>query len=624
MPPQLTDIHPKAIKQHYVSANRYVDTIKARSDQALEKYNFFVGIIVVFLAILVFSSNRTHMIASDSRAIIASASWMAQGHKPYLNSHPGYAGGEASFGYWATRLPDGRIVSIYPIATSLTAAPFFWLAHKAGYSRSVLDEGRLSKRVASVMLAIAVWSCWFVMRPLFDDSTAFVSAILLMAASPFFGILSQSLWIQTAALMCQGLSLALSRNWLFIRREPVPAQTPLHHFNLLLAGFFSAWAAACRPNFAIWSGLLLLAAVLILKWRSMSFVAGSFVAFVCFLLLNKLTYGSWIGLYTSKVEGVGFESSIPTIVTNGIALLISPGRGLFIFSPWTVFILIGMCVGIYRRQKAPVATYTLAGYCVISLLILSAFSQWWGGWSNGPRLQSDILLCGTILAGFSIQYLLTQLPGIMLIIVMAIFSIHVQITTSRSFHYPWEKYSIHLTETAPDLLWSWKQGNITWILTKGKIERELRGETTAPTIRSGLLDFGNEETTRYIQNGLRLDTNEKMLYMEARLARMIFSIDGRSGSPHKLKLLVHDKAPWGTVQSFVFLWNGHQIGSSTRVSGTEPTMVELDIPADLVGNSRYDTLTVSEPWPAQNEWGDAYLIFSRMAIVDQATSNAIN
>jgi hypothetical protein len=79
---------------------------------------------------------------------------------------------------------------------------------------------------------------------------------------------------------------------------------------------------------------------------------------------------------------------------TGLAgLLISPSRGLFVFSPFFLFAAVGVAVAL--RPGARAAVPTLMRYLLVAilldLLIYSRWTMWWGGHSFGYRLLTELV-----------------------------------------------------------------------------------------------------------------------------------------------------------------------------------------------------------------------------------------
>jgi hypothetical protein len=75
---------------------------------------------------------------------------------------------------------------------------------------------------------------------------------------------------------------------------------------------------------------------------------------------------------------------------GGLAgLLVSPSRGLLIYSPWVIFSLWGGAI-LWKENSKGWERYLLIG--VIAIVVLHArLGTWWAGWSYGPRYLTDLL-----------------------------------------------------------------------------------------------------------------------------------------------------------------------------------------------------------------------------------------
>jgi len=114
-------------------------------------------------------------------------------------------------------------------------------------------------------------------------------------------------------------------------------------------------------------------------------VAGAALPLAALLYYNLHFIGNLAGGY-----GVGTHSKFFRLNLSGIpGLLVSPGRGLFVFSPFLVFVP----VGLIQRLRAP-GTRRLAvalSLAAVAQFILYSQGDWRGGASWGPRWITDLL-----------------------------------------------------------------------------------------------------------------------------------------------------------------------------------------------------------------------------------------
>jgi hypothetical protein len=106
-----------------------------------------------------------------------------------------------------------------------------------------------------------------------------------------------------------------------------------------------------------------------------------------FLIFNEFMYHRLLSPYYEP-GSLGIPRHIPQAV---VGLLISPSRGLFVFSPVLLFSLYGMALSLRPERYK-----TLDGFILlipIGHLAATALSNpmWWGGHSFGPRMMVDII-----------------------------------------------------------------------------------------------------------------------------------------------------------------------------------------------------------------------------------------
>ena len=86
---------------------------------------------------------------------------------------------------------------------------------------------------------------------------------------------------------------------------------------------------------------------------------------------------------------------------EGLAgVLVSPGRGLFVYSPFLLLALAGMMAAIIRRDTFLVP---VAAGIVLYILTVAIWNNWYGGKSFGTRMLSETLPGGMLLAAQSMM-----------------------------------------------------------------------------------------------------------------------------------------------------------------------------------------------------------------------------
>jgi hypothetical protein len=70
--------------------------------------------------------------------------------------------------------------------------------------------------------------------------------------------------------------------------------------------------------------------------------------------------------------------------------LFSPARGILVFSPFLIVPLAGVLIYGRTLARQPLIWFCL-GWFMVHLLVISRSTRWWGSWSFGPRVLTDVL-----------------------------------------------------------------------------------------------------------------------------------------------------------------------------------------------------------------------------------------
>jgi hypothetical protein len=105
-----------------------------------------------------------------------------------------------------------------------------------------------------------------------------------------------------------------------------------------------------------------------------------------FIIFNLSTYGALLPPYYS-LGRIGLHSSFFEALLGN---LISPARGLFVFSPIFLMAFLGIFLKMRGGGRAKV-DYFLVAIIGLHWLAISAYSHWWAGYSYGPRFFADMV-----------------------------------------------------------------------------------------------------------------------------------------------------------------------------------------------------------------------------------------
>jgi hypothetical protein len=293
-------------------------------------------------------------------------------------------GRDRSMAFWMVRLPDGHIISLYPVVLPVLVAPLYLPAvgylHLKGWTDERLDHTArvMEKLSASLVAALSASLLYLLLR-----RRAAVPIALLLTLAYAFGtttwvISSQALWQHgMAELLVIGTLLLLT----------APCTAP----RALAAGLLCGLIASNRPPDVVLAAVL---GAYGLFWagRRAALLAAAALPTGLVLLYN-------LGVADRLAGGYGWSGNASFFqhdLLSGLGgLLFSPTRGLFVFSPFLLFLVLAWRhlprdIGERGERSERGLSLAIAAGVVLQLL-LYALTDWRAGVSWGPRFLTDLL-----------------------------------------------------------------------------------------------------------------------------------------------------------------------------------------------------------------------------------------
>ncbi len=313
----------------------------------------------------------------------ANARLVAHGHSmiPAWNRPAGVHGKVnylESWAYWMVRTRQHQLASMYPVVTPLLVAPLYlpavlWLnAH--GWEQPQIDRVAelMEKLSASFLASVASILMFLVLR---RDPSPWSPPLALVFA---FGtntwmISSQALWQHGTGELLIALALLL-------------IVTPASPVRTALLGAVCVFMTANRPPDALVAGAIILFMVWSYWRNALWLLAGAVVPLAALLYYNLSFIGHLAGGYVSgRTPPHFFQPG-----WSGVAgLLVSPTRGLLVFSPFLLFVPLGLVQRLRTRSSQGLAA--ALGVAVAAQFLLYSQIDWRGGVSWGPRWLTDLL-----------------------------------------------------------------------------------------------------------------------------------------------------------------------------------------------------------------------------------------
>ena len=311
---------------------------------------------------------------------------VAHGHAttpPWERNPPAGADANVTYfepwAYWMFHARNDRLASLYPVVTPLLVAPLYWPVtrwlERDGWQQPQIDRAAevMEKLSASVLAAIASVLMFLVLRRE-GIRWALPLALVFAFGTDTWMISSQALWQHGSGELLVALALLLA----------VARGSPL---RIALLGFVCVLIVANRPPDALIAGAFLLYAVWRRKRDAGWLLAGAALPAAALLYYNLGFIGHLAGGYAAAESQGKHFFDVDWLGLPG--LLVSPTRGLLVFSPFLVFILVGLA----QRLRTP-STRGLAialSAAVVAQILVYSLADWRAGVSWGPRWLADLL-----------------------------------------------------------------------------------------------------------------------------------------------------------------------------------------------------------------------------------------
>lgn len=315
----------------------------------------------------------------------------------------------------------------------------------AVYLRQILEV-----LIASFWASLAAVLLYLMARRHLSVAQALILSLLFCFGTSIYSTASRGLWQHGPSVMLLALALLL------LDRAPTSPRAAS------LAALPLAFAYVVRPT-----NLIPLAVFTLYVWRCLRplflrYAAWGATVVTGFAAFNLRTFGSVLPPYYNPLRLSGL-SSFPTALA---ANLISPSRGLLVFTPFLVFVGVGFARRV-RQGRATPLEWCAAVIFVLHWLAISAFPVWWGGTSYGPRFFTDLaplaafLTIPEIAARLDARGLprrgsrrVTALNGLFVTLALLSVAVHARGAFSRAAN-DWNVYPVDINQ-APERVWDWR------------------------------------------------------------------------------------------------------------------------------------------------------------------------
>lgn len=443
-----------------------------------------VLISVVVLAVYLNSSSR---FSFDSKWSIHTALSLVREGNTDLDEYRAFVEQHDEFG--ALETFNGHVYTNFPLGPSLLAVPVVagldLLARQVGNIDLNAYVGQtipadIEALVAGLIVALTAVVIYGSARLRLRWPSALFLTLVFAFGTSAWSTASRALWQHGPSMLWLSLTLYLL---LLAQHKPLLSQ-----FTALPL----ALAYISRPGNNI--AVVLLTIYVFWQYRRyfVRYLLWAAVVAVPFVLYSWSIYHALVPPYFTLYRG----SALDSFVAGAIGTLLSPARGLLIFSPVLLLSIAGVIMAIKRRTFQRLEAF-LCAIILINWIITALWPIWWGGWSFGPRLLSDYLPFWIYLMIPAAEAFATWPrnkrwlwgSGVLLLTSLSIF-IHYRGANVAAVMDEWNPYPANV-DTHPDRLWDWRDPQFLRGLTWGQpIDLSISGVPTRQVAVETFLQVG--------------------------------------------------------------------------------------------------------------------------------------
>ena len=281
-------------------------------------------------------------------------------------------------------------VSAFPVISGLLAIPFYLPFMLFGTVVSWENLLIMSHLSSAGIMALGVGFFYLLIKRFFirDEKTSITITFIYAFCTINYALISQALWQH-------GTVQLLSILGLYFLLKSISAENRDYLSSLFFSGFFFGWAVLSRPTALLPAGIFTLLVYLSFKsnfWKvlksTLFYILGLIPPGMFFLWYNNTFYKTIANQGYADQLSVGWQSNI---IEGFLGLWISPSKGILVYSPFLIFAFIGLFIVIRDRKFKDHLPILLSWLVVlIQITVMGKWKHWYGGWSFGYRMASDI------------------------------------------------------------------------------------------------------------------------------------------------------------------------------------------------------------------------------------------
>jgi len=289
-------------------------------------------------------------------------------------------------------------LSAFPIMTSILALPVFYIPLKLGISVTWDNLIILSHLSSAIILSLSVGFFYLLLRDRFYliNRNIWILVSIYAFGTINFALVSQAMWQYGTLQLFLILGLYFS-----------------YSNNLFLSGLFSGFSFITRPTSLlpiifnpIIGDIKNISIVFTKKGFTKINILSQIKRFAPFVLgfLIPLSFFVWYNnVYYKDISNQGYAAQLfagwlSHFPEGFLGIWISPSKGILIYSPVFIFSLVGfylsikaMLYGNYKEKDIVIRDIIFGLIVLLHVFVMGFWKHWYGGYSYGYRMASDVI-----------------------------------------------------------------------------------------------------------------------------------------------------------------------------------------------------------------------------------------
>ena len=330
-----------------------------------------LALITIIIALIVYSAPVGDEYSDPSCSLVVSQSILENGTikiDTYKYLH------EATLS--CAREYNGHYYDYFPLGTPVLSLPVVMAARSMGFDMTDPgDNASLQILMVTFIVPGIFLIIFFIGRLYVSAWVSLVISLVSVLGSSLVSTLGTALWSHCFATLLNAFVLLV-----IVRHdEGKKVANPYLLGTLLFLSYLT------RPTASMF--ILMVFAYFFFKnrWVFIRTAAVSFFLLLCFVAFSYYEYSQVLPPYY-----LGRLNSQTPFLTALYGLLLSPARGLFIFSPFLI-VVTGLAVYLRRVIMKNTLLLLLVLWSAAHVLMVTQFAPWWAGWSFGARILTDSL-----------------------------------------------------------------------------------------------------------------------------------------------------------------------------------------------------------------------------------------